>query len=238
MRTDGRARDGLRPIRFTRGFTKYSPGSVLVEMGDTKVLCTASLEMAVPPFLVGSGKGWLSAEYAMLPSSTALRKAREGRRGPIDGRTQEIQRLVGRALRAVVDLKQLGERTIWLDCDVIQADGGTRTTSINGAYVALVDCVRNALSGKLSRSLITANVAAISVGRVGGDTLVDLNYEEDTHADTDMNVVMTSRGQFVEIQGTAERTPFSDSDLGEMLAVARKAIAEVVEAQNRALREI
>jgi ribonuclease PH len=238
MRADGRADDVTRPIRFTRGFTKYAPGSVLVEMGQTKVLCTASVEMAVPQFLLGTGKGWLSAEYAMLPTSTATRKAREGRRGPLDGRTQEIQRLVGRALRAVVQLEQLGERTIWIDCDVIQADGGTRTASINGAYVALVDCVRNALNPKLARSFVATNVAAVSVGRVGGRTLVDLDYPEDTSAEVDMNVVMTGRGQFVEIQGTAERTPFGDADLGEMLTSAKRAILEIIEAQNRALREI
>ncbi len=238
MRIDGRAPDEIRAIRFTRNYTKYAPGSVLVELGDTKVICTASAEMSVPAFLLNTGQGWLSAEYSMLPGSTATRKQREGRRGMLDGRTQEIQRLIGRAMRAVVDLKQIGERTIWLDCDVVQADGGTRTASINGAYVALVDCLRKVLGNKPSKPLIATNVAAISVGRVDGKALLDLNYDEDLRADVDMNVILTGQGKFVEIQGTAERTPFTDPDLAEMLALARKGIVAVSEAQSRSLREI
>ena len=209
-RHDGRAPDSLRPVSITRGYTKHAEGSVLIEFGDTKVLCTASVLDKVPPHKKGSGEGWVTAEYGMLPRSTHTRSDREAARGKQTGRTQEIQRLIGRALRSVVDLRKLGERTIHIDCDVIQADGGTRTASITGAYVALADAVAWLIAqGKLSNSPIIDSVAAISVGVVEGVPLLDLDYSEDSNCDTDMNVVMTGQGGFVEIQGTAEGVPFS-----------------------------
>lgn len=232
-RHDNRAPDSLRPVTITRGYTKHAEGSVLIEFGDTKVLCTASVLDKVPPHKKGSGEGWVTAEYGMLPRSTHTRSDREAARGKQSGRTQEIQRLIGRALRSVVDLSQLGERTIQIDCDVIQADGGTRTASITGAYVALADAVAWLLAqGKITHSPIIDSVAAISVGVVGGVPMLDLDYNEDSNCDTDMNVVMTGKGGFVEIQGTAEGVPFSTEELKALLALAQKGIAELSRLQS------
>ena len=232
-RHDNRAPDSLRPVTITRGYTKHAEGSVLIEFGDTKVLCTASVLDKVPPHKKGSGEGWVTAEYGMLPRSTHTRSDREAARGKQSGRTQEIQRLIGRALRSVVDLSQLGERTIQIDCDVIQADGGTRTASITGAYVALVDAVAWLLAqGKITQSPIIDSVAAISVGVVGGVPMLDLDYNEDSNCDTDMNVVMTGKGGFVEIQGTAEGVPFSSEELNALLALAQKGIAQLGQLQS------
>jgi ribonuclease PH len=227
----------IRPIQFQRSFTRYAEGSVLVTMGNTKVLCTASVSEEVPNFLKGKGKGWITSEYSMLPRSTYDRTPRDSVRGKINGRTHEIQRLIGRSCRAVVDLKILGEHQITLDCDVIQADGGTRTASINGAYVALVDSIRKLLKqGKLTKNPIREAVAAVSVGLVDGKTILDLCYAQDSMAEVDMNVVMTSSGKFVEVQGTAEREPFSKSQLDQLLELARKGIGQVLMAQKKALR--
>ena len=232
-RHDNRAPDSLRPVTITRGYTKHAEGSVLIEFGDTKVLCTASVLDKVPPHKKGSGEGWVTAEYGMLPRSTHTRSDREAARGKQSGRTQEIQRLIGRALRSVVDLSKLGERTIQIDCDVIQADGGTRTASITGAYVALVDAVAWLLAqGKITHSPIIDSVAAISVGVVGGVPMLDLDYNEDSNCDTDMNVVMTGKGGFVEIQGTAEGVPFSSEELNALLALAQKGIAQLGQLQS------
>ena len=232
-RHDNRAPDSLRPVTITRGYTKHAEGSVLIEFGDTKVLCTASVLDKVPPHKKGSGEGWVTAEYGMLPRSTHTRSDREAARGKQSGRTQEIQRLIGRALRSVVDLSKLGERTIQIDCDVIQADGGTRTASITGAYVALADAVAWLLAqGKITHSPIIDSVAAISVGVVGGVPMLDLDYNEDSNCDTDMNVVMTGKGGFVEIQGTAEGVPFSTEELNALLALAQKGIAELSRLQS------
>ena len=232
-RHDNRAPDSLRPVTITRGYTKHAEGSVLIEFGDTKVLCTASVLDKVPPHKKGSGEGWVTAEYGMLPRSTHTRSDREAARGKQSGRTQEIQRLIGRALRSVVDLSQLGERTIQIDCDVIQADGGTRTASITGAYVALADAVAWLLAqGKITHSPIIDSVAAISVNVVGGVPMLDLDYNEDSNCDTDMNVVMTGKGGFVEIQGTAEGVPFSTEELNALLALAQKGIAELSRLQS------
>lgn len=226
----------LRDVKITRNYLKHPDGSVLIEMGETKVICTAMIEERVPPFLYETGKGWVTAEYDMLPSSTMTRKRREGRRGQIGGRTQEIQRLVGRSLRSVVDLENLGERTIWLDCDVIQADGGTRTASITGAFVAMVDALHKLYKdGKIERIPVKNFLAAISVGVVEETRLLDLNYQEDSNAEVDMNVVMTDKGEFVEIQGTGEAAPFSMKDLNELLDLAQKGINELVEKQKEAL---
>ena len=236
MRPSGRAPDELRPIRITRGYTKHAEGSVLVEFGDTRVLCNASVLEQVPGFLRGSGQGWVTAEYGMLPRATTERMAREAARGRQGGRTMEIQRLIGRALRAVVDLEALGERTIHLDCDVIQADGGTRTASITGAYVALVDAARHLLrEGVIARDPIHGQVASVSVGIYKGTPVLDLDYAEDSEAETDMNVVMNEAGAFVEIQGTAEGHPFRMDELMAMLELARKGIARLVEVQREAL---
>jgi ribonuclease PH len=223
-------------VRLTRGFTIHAEGSVLVEFGGTRVLCTASVEEKVPGHKRGSGEGWVTAEYGMLPRSTHTRSDREAARGKQSGRTQEIQRLIGRSLRAVFDLKKLGERTIQLDCDVLQADGGTRTASITGAYVAAVDAVSRLIAdGKLDSSPITAPVAAISVGMLRGVPLLDLDYNEDSSCDTDMNVVMTGAGHFVEVQGTAEGAAFSRKDMDAMLALAEKGIGELMELQRKSL---
>ena len=232
-RQHNRAPASLRPVTITRNFTKHAEGSVLIEMGDTKVLCTASVLEKVPPHKRGSGEGWVTAEYGMLPRSTHTRSDREAARGKQSGRTQEIQRLIGRSLRTIVDLTQLGERTIHIDCDVLQADGGTRTASITGAYVALVDAVNWLIAqGKISASPLTDSVAAISVGIVEGVPLLDLDYIEDSSCDTDMNVVMTGKGGFVEIQGTAEGVPFSESELADLLNLARQGIAELTQKQT------
>jgi ribonuclease PH len=235
-RPSGRAPDELRPVRITRNFTRHAEGSVLVEFGDTRVLCTASVEETVPPFLRNTGKGWVTAEYGMLPRATHTRSRREAAAGKQGGRTLEIQRLVGRALRAVVDLKALGERTITIDCDVLQADGGTRTASITGGYVALVDAV-NALirKGSLRESPIHGQVAAVSVGIWSGMPVVDLDYPEDSEAETDMNIVMNNGGGFIEVQGTAEGHAFRRNELDELLNLAANAIGQLLTKQLEAL---
>ncbi len=235
-RSGGRTANELRPVRFTRGYTIHAEGSVLIEFGHTRVLCTASVEDKVPPHQRGSGEGWVTAEYGMLPRATHTRGDREAARGKQSGRTQEIQRLIGRSLRAVFDLKKLGERTIHLDCDVIQADGGTRTAAITGAFVAAQDAINQLLaSGKLTESPILDHVAAISVGMVDGTPLLDLEYTEDVSCDTDMNVVMTGAGNFVEVQGTAEGAAFSRKDMDALLALAEKGICDLVALQGESL---
>lgn len=232
-RIDGRRRDQIRPVKVTRNFTKHAEGSVLIEMGDTKVICTASIEEKVPPFLKGKGAGWVTAEYAMLPRATHDRSPRESVKGKQGGRTLEIQRLVGRALRAVIDTSRLGERTIWIDCDVIQADGGTRTASITGAFIALADAVSVLKKKDLVKvNPLTDYLAAISIGKVGGQVMVDLAYEEDSHAEVDLNLVMTGAGQYVEVQGTAEKTPFNKKDMDEFLDLGWGAIRELVDLQK------
>ena len=232
-RIDGRRRDQIRPVRVTRNFTKHAEGSVLIEMGDTKVICTASIEEKVPPFLKGKGAGWVTAEYAMLPRATHDRSPRESVKGKQGGRTLEIQRLVGRALRAVIDTGRLGERTIWIDCDVIQADGGTRTASITGSFIALADAVGVLKKKDLIKvNPLTDYLAAISIGKVGGQVMVDLAYEEDSHAEVDLNLVMTGAGQYVEVQGTAEKTPFNKKDMDEFLDLGWGGIRELVDLQK------
>ncbi|MGZ5179005.1 MAG: ribonuclease PH [Ramlibacter sp.] len=236
IRSGGRAADQLRPVRITRGFTIHAEGSVLIEFGQTRVLCTASVEEKVPPHKRGSGEGWVTAEYGMLPRATHTRGDREAARGKQSGRTQEIQRLIGRSLRAVFDLKKLGERTIHLDCDVLQADGGTRTAAITGAFVAAQDAVSKLMAqGKLPVTPITGPVAAVSVGIVEGTPLLDLEYVEDVDCDTDMNVVMTGAGHFVEVQGTAEGVAFTRAEMDQLLRLADKGIAELVALQSQAL---
>jgi ribonuclease PH len=233
-RQDGRRPEQLRPVSITRDYLRHPEGSVLVGFGDTKVICTASVEDKVPPFLKGKGQGWVTAEYGMLPRSTNTRTSRE-RNGP-SGRSQEIQRLVGRSLRAVIEMSKLGERTIWVDCDVIQADGGTRTASITGAFIAVADAIGTLpKSAVIPGSVVRDCVAAISVGIVGGYPLLDLNYPEDSSADVDMNVVMTGAGAFVEVQGTAEHTPFPKDKLDTLLALATTGIERLVGLQRRAL---
>jgi ribonuclease PH len=232
-RTDGRAPDELRPVRITPGFLPYAEGSVLIEMGNTRVVCAASLEDRVPPFLRNQGQGWLTAEYAMLPRATQTRTAREIGRGGPSGRTHEIQRLIGRSLRAIADMKALGERTITLDCDVLQADGGTRTAAITGAYVALALASQQLLkAGKIQRSVVTDQVAAISVGIVGNTPLLDLKYDEDSRAEVDMNVVCTGDGRFIELQGTAEREPFSRAQMDELVALGTRGIEALIGIQK------
>jgi ribonuclease PH len=236
QRSGGRAPDALRPVSITRRFTRYAEGSVLVAFGDTQVLCTASVEEKVPPHKRGSGEGWLTAEYGMLPRATHTRGDREAARGKQSGRTQEIQRLIGRSLRCVFDLARLGERTITLDCDVLQADGGTRTAAITGAFVAAHDAVSWLIGeGRLAASPIRDFVAAVSVGVVDGRLLLDLDYAEDFACDTDMNVVMTGAGGFVELQGTAEGEAFSQAQMTGLLDLAGKGIGELIQAQRRAL---
>ncbi|MGQ3052296.1 MAG: ribonuclease PH [Roseateles sp.] len=236
-RSAGRATNQLRPVRITRGFTAYAEGSVLIEFGGTRVLCTASVEERVPPHKRGSGEGWVTAEYGMLPRATHTRGDREAARGKQSGRTQEIQRLIGRSLRAVFDLSALGERTITLDCDVLQADGGTRTAAITGAFVAAQDAVNQLLAdSKLSRSPIKEAVAAISVGMVDGVPLLDLEYIEDVACDTDMNVVMTASGGFVEVQGTAEGVVFTRAEMNALLDLADEGIRALLTAQQIALK--
>jgi ribonuclease PH len=236
QRYNNRAFDELRPVKITRNFTKIPEGSVLIEVGDTIVLCTASVEEKVPPFLKGSGKGWVTAEYAMLPRATHNRTQREATKGKLTGRTMEIQRLIGRALRSVVDLRKLGERTIWIDCDVIQADGGTRTASITGAYVALADAIQFLVKKKsIKENPLLDTLAAVSVGKIKGETVLDLAYAEDSLADVDMNIIMTGAGRFVEIQGTAEGVTFDREDLDWFLLIAEKGIRELMAAQAAAL---
>ena len=235
-RSDSRSFDALRTVRITRGYTVHAEGSVLIEFGATRVLCTASVEEKVPPHKRGSGEGWVTAEYGMLPRATHTRSDREAAKGKQSGRTQEIQRLIGRSLRAVFDLKLLGERTIALDCDVLQADGGTRTAAITGAYVAACDAVSHLLAnGKVGQSPISSAVAAISVGIVQGTPLLDLEYIEDSACDTDMNVVMTGAGHFVEVQGTAEGAAFSRAEMDALLSLAEKGIVELMLLQQQAL---
>ncbi len=236
MRPSGRTPEQLRDVKITRHYTRHAEGSVLVEFGDTKVICTASVENKVPPFLRGEGKGWITAEYGMLPRSTGSRMGREAARGKQGGRTVEIQRLIGRSLRAAVDLKALGEHTITIDCDVIQADGGTRTASITGGCVALVDALNYLVTEKrLKKSPLKQMVAALSVGIYKGTPVTDLDYPEDSAAETDMNVIMTDQGGFIEIQGTAEGAPFAQEELDSMLALARQGINQLFEIQKEAL---
>ncbi|MDD2732540.1 MAG: ribonuclease PH [Desulfuromonadaceae bacterium] len=236
MRNDGRSTNALRPIVITRNFTKHAEGSVLIEFGDTKVLCTASVEESVPPFLRGKGTGWVTAEYAMLPRATHTRSPREAAKGKQTGRTLEIQRLIGRSLRAVTDLEKLGERSIYIDCDVIQADGGTRTASITGAYIALVDALTTLKTkGLLTEVPLKEAVAAVSVGIVGGEALLDLNYIEDSSAEVDMNFVITSSGRFVEVQGTAEAEPFTSTEMDSMRDLALSGVQQLFAFQREAL---
>lgn len=235
-RPSGRAADQAREITITRNYTKHAEGSVLVEFGDTKVICNASIEESIPRFLKGEGQGWLTAEYGMLPRSTGSRMGREAARGKQGGRTVEIQRLIGRSLRAAVDMKALGERTITIDCDVIQADGGTRTASITGGCVALIDALQTLVDkGKLKSLPLKQKVAAISVGIYEGQAVLDLDYPEDSAAETDMNVIMTDKGGFIEIQGTAEGEAFEQEEFDAMLALARKGISEIFELQEAAI---
>lgn len=235
-RLDGRRPDQLRPVRITRNFLAYAEGSVLVEAGMTRVICTASLQEGVPPFLKGSGRGWVTAEYGMLPRSTPERNPREGGRGRQAGRTYEIQRLIGRSLRAVTDMDALGERTLVIDCDVLQADGGTRTAAITGAFVALVDALDYLRRQGLVAGLpLYSYVAAVSVGLVQGEVLLDLTYEEDARAEVDMNVVMTGDGRLIEVQGTAERKPFDRTQLDRLLDVAGVGVRQLLELQRQAL---
>lgn len=238
MRPSGRSVNQLRPVNITRHYTKHAEGAVLIEFGDTKVICTASVDSGVPGFLKGKGEGWVTAEYGMLPRSTGSRMGREAARGKQGGRTVEIQRLIGRSLRAAIDLKKLGENTIVIDCDVIQADGGTRTAAITGGCVALVDAVNALLGrGKIKENPITHLIAAVSVGVYQGEPVLDLDYAEDSSAQTDMNVIMTEHGGFVEVQGTAEDGPFSANDLQGMLSMAQGGIAELVALQQQALSQ-
>ncbi len=237
MRPSGRAPDELRALSFERQYTKHAAGSTLIKVGDTHVLCTACVEERVPPWMKGKGAGWVTAEYGMLPGATHSRARREASAGKQSGRTQEIQRLIGRALRAAIDLDALGERTITLDCDVLQADGGTRTASITGAFVSLTDAINGLMkAGKIKKNPLHGTVAAISVGIYNGTPVLDLDYPEDSSAETDMNVVMNDSGGFIEIQGTAEGHAFRDNELEAMVALARKGIGELIEAQQAALK--
>ncbi|REE56457.1 ribonuclease PH [Paenibacillus taihuensis] len=239
MRTDGRQTAELRPVSITLHPNKHAEGSVLIAFGDTQVLCTATVEERVPPFMKGQGKGWINAEYSMLPRATQVRNQRESAKGKLTGRTMEIQRLIGRALRSVVDLQALGERTITLDCDVLQADGGTRTTSITGAFVALALAVHKLDRGNtFAKYPITDFLASVSVGVIGERTLLDLNYDEDSKAKVDMNVVMTGARKFVEVQGTGEEAPFSRDEFNELLASAEAGIASLIEKQREVLGEL
>ena len=233
QRADGRQLNEIRPVKITRPFTKYAEGSVLIEMGETKVVCTASVEEKVPPFLRDKGKGWVTAEYGMLPRSTHDRMSREASKGKQGGRTLEIQRLVGRALRAVTDMSVMGERTVWVDCDVIQADGGTRTAAITGSFIALADAFTTLKNKQqITQCPLTDYLGAISVGKVGGQARLDLAYEEDSTADVDMNLVMTGQGRLVEVQGTAEQAPFEKKDLDEFLALGWSGIQSLIKIQK------
>ncbi len=239
MRAGLRKNREIRPVKITRNFIKHAEGSVLIEMGDTKVICTATVEEKVPPFLKNSGKGWITSEYAMIPRSSQERIPRESSKGKQGGRTHEIQRLIGRSLRAVVDLDALGERTLWIDCDVIQADGGTRTASITGSFIALADALALSRSrGLIKKFPLKDYLAAISVGRVKGEVLLDLDYSEDSNAQTDMNVVMTGKEEFVEIQGTAEKGSFTKNDLEEFLDYSKKGILELIELEKSLIGDI
>jgi ribonuclease PH len=239
IRLDGRRADELRRVTIHRSFIKHAEGSVLIEMGDTKVICTASVEEKVPPFLRGQNRGWVTAEYAMIPRATPERVAREATKGKQGGRTLEIQRLVGRSLRAVTDMDELGERTFWIDCDVIQADGGTRTASITGAFVALADAINVVRQkGLIKKNPLKDYLAAVSVGKVGGELLSDLCYAEDCIADVDMNLIMTGKGEFVEVQGTAERSPFSNIELQNFLELGWNGIKSLVKLQQELLGDL
>jgi ribonuclease PH len=236
MRTEGRSNNQLRSVRITPGFIGQAEGSVLIEVGKTRVICTATVEETVPPFLKGSGKGWITSEYSMIPRATNTRTPRESTLGKKSGRTQEIQRLIGRALRASIELEKLGERQIWIDCDVIEADGGTRTASITGAFVAMSIAIDKLVaSKKISHNPIRSHVAAVSAGIIKGVPMLDLDYPEDSTADVDFNIVMTDRDEFVEIQGTAERFPFSTTALTELLDLGRRGIRELIEIQRKSL---
>jgi ribonuclease PH len=238
QRIDGRLPHQMRPVRVTPGFISQAEGSVLIEIGQTRVICTATVEETVPQFLKGQNKGWITSEYSMIPRATNTRTPRESTLGKKSGRTQEIQRLIGRALRAAIDLEKLGERTVWLDCDVIEADGGTRTASITGSFIALQQALGRLLdSGKLAQSPLRCYVAAVSVGVIGGIPMLDLNYVEDSSADVDFNIIMTDRDEFVEIQGTAERSPFSTAALNELLGLGRRGIADLIEIQKKTLQK-
>jgi ribonuclease PH len=237
-RKNDRSAQELRPISFQRHYTKHAEGSVLVCFGDTQVICTATVQHTVPPFLRDRGQGWVTAEYGMLPRSTHERMPRESAKGKQSGRTQEIQRLIGRSLRAAVDLKKLGEHTITIDCDVIQADGGTRTAAISGGCIALIDAINNLLiKGKIKESPIQHHIAAVSVGMFNGMALLDLDYDEDSCADTDMNIVMTEKGHFIEIQGTAEKDPFSQESFSQMLSLGKLGIQKIIQYQYQAKEE-
>lgn len=239
QRIDKRNKDQLREVKITKNFIKHPHGSVLIEMGDTKVICTAMVDERVPPFLKGKGSGWVTAEYSMLPGSTLSRKVREAARGKIEGRTQEIQRLIGRSLRSVIDLDKLGERTVWIDCDVIQADGGTRTASITGGFVALILALNKLVEEKkLSSIPVKTFLSAVSVGVVKENPLLDLCYVEDSNAKIDMNVIMTDKKEFVEIQGTGEEAPFTRDELNELMALAEKGNEELIKIQKETLGEI
>jgi len=236
MRVDNRKPDELRPLTIKRFFTKYAPGSVFVETGDTKVICTATIEENVPPHVKNTGEGWITAEYSLLPSATPVRTSRESARGRLTGRTHEIQRLIGRSMRSIIDLSLLKERTIWIDCDVVQADGGTRTAAITGSYIALMDAVKWMMNNNIIKENPVLNsIAAASVGVVNGIVLLDLCYAEDASAQVDMNIVMTGGGKFIEIQGTGEEYTFDDTQLEEMLKMAKKGILEITEIQKKAL---
>jgi len=235
-RLDGRENDQLRTVKINRNYTKYAEGSVLIETGDTKIICTVSIDDGVPYFLRGQNTGWLTAEYSLLPRSTHTRTIRDATRGKVAGRTREIQRLIGRSLRSIINLNKIGERTIWVDCDVIQADGGTRTASVTGAYVAMVDAINNLIAkGKIEESPLYSFMAATSVGIVNGEILLDLCYAEDSQAQVDMNIVMTEDGKIIEIQGTAEKYPFSRAKMNQFLDLAEKGINELIIAQKESL---
>ena len=238
LREDGRQLNEKRPVKVTRNYTMFAEGSVLIEVGNTKVICTATVVEKVPPFLKNQGKGWITAEYSMLPRATGDRNMRESAKGKLGGRTMEIQRLIGRALRACIDLEKLGERTVTIDCDVIQADGGTRTTSITGGYIALEMAMRRLIEKRLLKeSPLNANVAAISVGVVKGVPMLDLMYTEDSSAGVDMNVIMNDKGEFVELQGTGEESTFTRTELNDLLALAEKGIFELIEVQKKEIEE-
>jgi ribonuclease PH len=238
VRADGRQPDELRPVRFTRHFSKYAEGSILIEVGDTKVICTASIEDGVPPFRRDSGEGWLTAEYAMLPRSTGTRSPRESARGRIGGRTHEIQRLIGRSLRAVVDFRRLGQRTVWVDCDVIQADGGTRTASITGSFIAVFDALEHLrVNGIIAAVPLWDFVAATSVGILADQPLLDLTYQEDSTCGVDMNVVMTGDGHLIEVQGTAEHQPFTREELDQLLGLATRGVDQLIALQRSLIGE-
>lgn len=238
MRVD-RENNELRAVKITKNYIMHAEGSVLIEVGDTKVICTATIEEKVPPFMRGEGKGWITAEYSMIPRATHTRNVRESSKGKVSGRTMEISRLIGRALRSVVNLEKLGERTIWIDCDVIQADGGTRTASITGAFVAMADaCNKLLVDGKLSAMPIEAFIAATSVGIIDNEPKLDLNYDEDSQAKVDMNIVMTNEGKYVEIQGTGEESPFNEEELASLLILGKNGILQLIKYQQEVLGEI